>query len=348
MLNTGGGPGSWWRLFGVALVVVSAFGMLTVLMAVVADLPLRDPDGLFGPSYIRLPLIAVAMMGADIVPRSLSRRRTVPTLRAAGAEVLRERWPGPRLAIVAAGLVSFYVSYVAYRNLKSYLPFLRDELTDYSLVASDRLLAGGNHPGDLLHEVLGTGISADVLSVTYMFFLLFVPVSLAAALVWSDNLTRGAWYVTALCFNWILGTASYYLLPSLGPIYVEAFRFSDLPRTEVTGLQESLLSNRVSAIADPHASEAIQGIAAFASLHVSIVFTAALVVHMSGMHRLLRSAMWVFVGLTALATIYFGWHYLVDIAGGLAVGGLSVGLAARAVGRPSASEQPALEAAATA
>ena len=327
---------SWSRLFGVALVVSLAFGAICVVTALVADLPLRDPDGLFGPSYVRLPLIVVGMLAADVVPRAVRRLSSARDLREAVVEVLRERWPARRLAAVVAGLASFYVTYVAYRNLKSFLPFVRKDLADHDLVESDSWLAAGQHPGDLLHELLGTGVSAQVLSFAYMFFLFFVPFSLAASLVWSSGLSRGAWYVTALCFNWILGTASYYVLPSLGPIYVERFRFEDLPVTEVSGLQDSLLGNRVEVLADPYATQSVHGIAAFASLHVSIVFTAALVAHLVRLPGLVRWSLWMLVVLTVLATIYFGWHYLVDDIAGLGIGALSVWLAALATGWRSA------------
>ncbi|GAA2720042.1 phosphatase PAP2 family protein [Cellulomonas aerilata] len=324
---------SWLSLFGVGLAVSLGFGALAVLVAVLAGLPLRDPDGFLGPSYVRLPLIILAMIALDVVPRVLHRRPAGRRLRDATLEVLRERWPVSRLAVVAAGLATFYVAYVAYRNLKSFLPFVRQHLSDATLVRTDAFFAFGHQPGNVLHELLGTGVAADVLSWVYIFFLTFVPFSLAAALVWSTKLARGAWYATALSFNWIIGTVSYYAVPSLGPIYVERFRFADLPSTAVSDLQNALWNNRLEVLAGPHATQSVHGIAAFASLHVSIVFTAALIAHLVGMPRVVRIAMWVFVALTALATVYFGWHYVVDVIAGFGVGGLSVWLAFVAVGR---------------
>jgi len=313
-----------------------------LLTAAITGLPLRDPDGFLGPSYVRLPLIVAAMMALDVVPRVLMRRTPARALAGELRTVLRERWPWSRLAIVASGLATFYVAYVAYRNLKSSLPFVRTHLSDPFLVASDEWFAFGHQPGNVLHELLGTGVAASVLSWVYIFFLTFVPFSLAAALVWSTQLVRGAWYVTALSFNWIIGTFTYYLMPSLGPIYVERFRFADLPATEVSSLQNSLWRNRLEVLADPPATQAVHGIAAFASLHVSFVFTAALMAQIVGLPRVVRWAMWLFVLLTTLATIYFGWHYVVDVIAGFGVGGLSVGLAALAVrhGNRTGNELP--------
>jgi membrane-associated phospholipid phosphatase len=48
--------------------------------------------------------------------------------------------------------------------------------------------------------------------------------------------------------------------------------------------------------------------------------------------RAIRWAMWAFLFATVLATIYFGWHYLVDDVAGFVIGGLSVWIGALATG----------------
>lgn len=323
----------WRRLFGVPLIVTVSCLLVMVLIAIIAGLPIRDPDGFLGPSYVRLPLLALAFLVADVVPRVVLRRPAPRDIYGTVARVLRERWSGPRVAVTAAGLAVFYLAYVSYRNLKSFLPFLQERREDLLLLDMDRWLVGGQYPGDVLQAILGTGASASVLSAVYMFYMLFVPLSLAAALIWFDNLSLGAWYVTALSFNWLLGAVSYYALPSLGPIYVHPETFADLPDTAVAGLQEALWRNRIEVLADPHATDHVHGIAAFASLHVSVVFTAALVAQMARLSKLLRWSLWAFVILTSVATVYFGWHYVIDVPAGFAIGALAVWLAALAVGR---------------
>ncbi len=339
----------WVRLFGISGAVALLFGGLTIGAAVLSGLPLRDPDGLLGPSYVRLPLIVLGMIALDVVPRALLRRPRLREVPAACLAVLRARWPGWRLAVAAVGLGTFYVAYVSYRNLKSFLPFLRDHLSDPFLVGTDLWLTGGHQPGNLLHELLGTGISAEVLSAVYIFFLFFVPFSLAASLVWSHHAVRGAWYVNALSLNWIIGTFTYYAVPSLGPIYVEGYRYADLPATEVSRLQDALWNNRLEVLAGPHATQSVHGIAAFASLHVSIVFTAALVAQLTRLPRPARWVMWAFFALTAVATVYFGWHYIIDVVAGIAVGALAVWLGGLAIrprphpGELAAAREPAAE-----
>jgi hypothetical protein len=167
----------------------------------------------------------------------------------------------------------------------------------------------------------------------YLAFLLFVPASLGLALAWKGLSREASWYVTALCLNWSLGTASYYVLPSMGPVYAEPGVFSGLPETGTWDLQMSLLESRSLVITDPEATDRVQSIAAFASLHVSIVLTAALIAQLVLSSVAVRAALWTFFGLTAIATIYFGWHYIVDDVAGVAIAVTSVLVAGWATGQ---------------
>ena len=63
-----------------------------------------------------------------------------------------------------------------------------------------------------------------------------------------------------------------------------------------------------------------QAIAAFASLHIAMSFTAAVVAHRLRLDRRLRVALWTWLALTVVTTIYHGWHYVVDDLAGLLIG----------------------------
>jgi membrane-associated phospholipid phosphatase len=329
------------RGLGLAVATALLTGGLAVIGALWLDLPLRDPDGFLGPSWTRLPLILGLFIAADLVPRVVMRADNVKAAPSALRQVLRERWPLPRLLVVLVALTSFYVTYVGYRNLKSFLPVARQQSEDMALRASDQLLAFGSNPAEVLHDVFGTGVWAHILSWVYISFLFFVPISLAAALVWSRNISLGLWYTTALCLNWAAGTASYYLLPALGPFAVRSWNYADLPTTGVSQLQQGMLNARGSVMADPYATASVQSIAAFASLHTSIVFTAALIVHFAGFPRIVRATMWVFFALTLVSTIYFGWHYIIDDIAGLVIGAVSVAVAGAAT-RGAVDHMPSL------
>jgi hypothetical protein len=321
----------------VALAPSLALGaiMLAVMFVVSAsyDLPVRDADGILGSRFGLLVMTIAAFVAIDVVPRAGSRvgwdvRRLARSIVA----VARERWSGRRVAIVLLGIVAFYATYLAYRNLKSFLPLITPQDLDRELLRLEQDALGGTHPPEILHTLLGTGVSAHVLSWVYIFFLAFVPISLGASLIASINPLPGLWWVLTLGVNWTLGTLSYYLVPSMGPFFIEPGLFADLPQTGVSQLQQTLITERAAVLADPTATNAVQSIAGFASLHVSIVFSAALIVHLLGLARGLRIAMWTFLGLTLLATVYFGWHYVLDDIAGFAIGGFAVWISALLTG----------------
>jgi membrane-associated phospholipid phosphatase len=320
------------RAYGFAVGLALSVGLLAWVGSYRLDLPLRDPDGLAGPAYVRLPLIVIIFFLSDVVPRCLIKNRGFKNFVPSFKAYTKERWTRSRIALVGVGLSSFYVVYVSYRNIKGFLPFVRtDTLYDSTLHKLDIALMFGHDPAVVLHHVLGTGISAHVLSYIYIMFLTFVPVSLGAALVWSKNVATGFWYVTALCINWVLGALSYYWLPSLGPFYKNG-AFNELPETGVTALQRGLAAGRQRVLEDPHSTTSIQSVAAFASLHVSIIFTAALICHYVIQSRWVRWTMWIYFVLTAISTVYFGWHYLLDDIAGLAIGWIAVWIGAKTTG----------------
>lgn len=311
-----------------AVVLSLGVGITAMISSSILGLPIKDPDGFLGPSYVRLPLIVLLFFAAGIVPTALKRNgfRGFPR---GVLKIVEEEWTWKRLTYIGVGLGCFYACYVSYRNLKSYLPVVREDvLFDNRLLELDHFLMFGNNPADFLHNILGTSISAQILAFAYVSYLMLIPLSLGAFLVWGRDLSLGAWYATALSLNWVLGAASYYMIPTLGPAFAQPQTFWELPETGVAALQQSLFRARVDVLADPWASEKIHGIAGFASLHVSVVFTACLFFERVGLRAAIRWATWVFLALTITATVYFGWHYIADDIAGLLIGWMSVSIGA--------------------
>ena len=310
-----------------APVAIGLFSLtLMIIVAAVKDLPIRDPDArLVGSPLALISLIVAVFVVLDVVPRAIRGVRAKQlTPREALRAIFLERWWGRRGVIVIACILGFYATYLSYRNLKSFLPFVTTDLHDGALLDMDQWLFFGAQPADVLHSLLGTGISAHVLSAAYVAFLSFVPISLGVTLIWSSRVAAGVWYVTALTLNWILGALSYYLVPSLGPMFVRPDLFSDLPPNDASKLGATLLEHRTEVMANPNASDTVQSIAAFASLHMAVVFTAAFIAQLLGVPRWMRIVLWTYLGLTFLATIYFGWHYLIDDVAGIAIGLIAV------------------------
>ena len=304
--------------FRFAAYVALAMGALTLVMAWIYDLPVRDPDSVAGPTWLRLPGILLLAFLADVVPRALWRARNPLRAWPHVAAVVRERWHLAHVKFALVGLGTWYLTYASFRNLKSFVPFVNRHLWDGFLEDVDRILFLGHEPAEVMHAWFGTGFAAHFFSFVYVAWIAFVPASLALALVWSRNTRAGAWYVTAIAVDWVLGAATYFAVPTLGPIYSRPAMFEDLPRTDVTGLQEMMMSERHEVLVNPFTTQAVQTIAAFASLHVGICVTMCLMAELLRLHKALRVFLWVFLVLTVIATVYLGWHFAVDALGGVA------------------------------
>ncbi len=317
-----------WRSV-VAGPAVAAVTLAAALVAThAAGVPLRDPDNVAGRRLLGVALLVVLLVVLDVVVRAGRRSGTRTPSRVTMRSVRRERWNGYRGVAVTSALVSFYVSYLAYRNLKSVVPLLRPgELFDRQLAGFDRGLFGGKDPAALLHSLLGTGVQTQILSVVYVFFVIFVPLSLALAMVFSPDLPGGLFYATAMAINWPLGAASYLLIPALGPVYATPGAFANLPTTETSRLQSMLLDDRLEFLRDPVATGTAQSIAAFASVHVSMILTAAVAAHLLGLGRRVRIGLWVLLAATTTATIYLGWHYVIDDIAGVVIALAALGVA---------------------
>ena len=321
--------------------IAVGMGVLAVLGAVIFDAKLVDPDGFIGPSYLRLPTVLALGFGIDLVPRTLwvSRfnPRRMPTV---FGERLRTHWTKDRMVLVVTGILSFYVTYVSYRNLKSQLPFIegKDHKFDRELFSLDKALFLGHEPAIVLHHLLGDGISAEFLSSVYLWFLPLVPLALAVWLVWSRNLGFGYWFATSQCIAWTLGTISYFALPTLGPGFQHPWLYQTIDDTAAGGLMNSLANSRVWAINTSAPSllditNTLSGVAGFASLHVAITLLVALMIQYTTTLRWLKIVFWVNTSLTAVATLYFGWHYVADDIAGVAIALVSFYVGAWASGQ---------------
>lgn len=321
---TAPGDGATELLTPRAVVAAPLIGIATLIAALIATnhagVSFRDTNhvalkyvGIVGIALVVLVTIDVAIRAAA---GTGSRRPTREAMRA----VRRERW-GPYRAVAAfVGLLGFYLAYLSYGNIKSVVPLLRPGVSyDSDLQDIDEWLFFGHDPADLVHSVLGSGFQTHVLSVFYVAFIVFLPLSLALSLVFTKNLRGGLFIATALSANWLIGAGSYVALPAMGPVYAFATDFAHLPSTAVTTLQSGLLDDRIAFLANPKDPATGQAIAAFVSLHTSMTVTAALSAHLLGLGRRLKIALWVVVAVTLVDTVYLGWHYVVDDFGGVAV-----------------------------
>lgn len=335
VVNTVSGAASaprFWLAWAAGLALAAA----SVVMSLAEGIPVRDPDDVL-PAYVQMPAILLLAIGLDIVPRAVRRAgrpgggwggRLVTEWRA----VSHERWPASHWRFALSGLAAWYLSYVAFRNVKNMAPFVHPTLYDDALADIDRFLFAGHDPAAVLHSWLGTGLAAHLFSGIYILWIGVVPASIAIALVWTRHTRAGEWYVTAVAVDWAVGALLYVLVPTVGPIYSDKAEFADLPHTYVTDLQNGMWDDRVAVLADPTGGHALQTIAAFASLHVGIMVTICLIGQLIGLPRWVRVTSWVFLGATILATVYLGWHFACDVLGGFALGAFAVWAAGVATG----------------
>jgi hypothetical protein len=321
--------------------IAVSMGVLAVLGAVIFNAKLVDPDGFIGPSYLRLPTVVALGFAIDLIPRTLWVSRLDPRrMPSVFRERLRSHWTRDRMVLVVSGILCFYITYVSYRNLKSQLPFILgvNHKYDRELFSLDKALFLGHEPAIVLHNLLGDGISAEFLSSVYLWFLPLVPLALAVWLVWSRNLAFGYWFATSQCIAWSLGTVSYYALPTLGPGFQHPWLYQTIDDTAAGKLMNSLANTRVWAVQTTAPSlmditNFLSGVAGFASLHVAITLLVALMIQYTTTMRWLKILFWVNTSCTAVATLYFGWHYVADDIAGVAIAFVSFYVGAWASGQ---------------
>jgi hypothetical protein len=309
-------------------------GGLAVLVSISLDKRLVDPEGFLGPSWLRLPLLLLGALLLDMLPRALWQSKLHP---AKMWPIVRERWDShwnrERITLVVLGLVCFYITYVSYRNLKSFLPeAIGYKDYDRPLHLLDQAIFFGNEPALVLHDLLGSGITAHVLSTIYLWFLPMVPLVLTGWLIWSRNISFGYWFATSQCLAWSLGTASYYMLPTTGPGFEYAWLYEDLDNTGASRLMDSLYNGR-EAVMWAGFENAVQSVAGFASLHVAITLLVALMAQYTIKARWVHWTLWINFAVTIIATLYFGWHYIADDIAGVAIAVISFYLGGIASGQ---------------
>lgn len=328
--------------FRFAVTLSLGFAAAALMVAWVYDLPIRDPDGVAGPTYVRLPLILLLAFLVDVVPRTMWRARRAPLAAVERfKEVVAERWTWQHTKFAFVGLTAWYLTYVAFRNLKSAVPEVNRHLWDTTLDRIDRAIFFGHDPAALLHSLLGEGIAAHVLAMVYVIWIGLVPFTLVVALVWSRNSRAGAWYVTAIAVDWVLGAIVYFIVPSLGPVYSRPDLFAGLPETVNSPIVQQLMDERNEVMRLGINADTLQTIAAFASLHVGVMVSIVVMVELLRFRTPLRLAAWAFLTLTVLATIYLGWHFFVDTVAGAALGYAGVAIAAWGTGNTMRRVSPA-------
>ncbi|MRJ77485.1 phosphatase PAP2 family protein [Aeromicrobium sp. SMF47] len=321
--------GSRWWVPTWAVVVV--FGAVALWRSRQVDVPFRDPDGRVFMSRIALSLgILVVLIVLDGVVRA---RRGGWSLRRT-REAISTRWTPDRVLLAVTGLLAYHLVYASYRNLKSWNAFRTQH--DDALVDSDRWLFFGHSPAVLLHDLFGRDVAPHVFRAIYESFSVMVPISFVAALVLAPRIREGYVFLTSAMWVWILGVASYYLIPAIGPFDAVPQEFAGLDRTSVTATQATYMAERSELLLDPGVAGSFASIGAFASLHTGFTFLVLLMLRYYGLRRA-ADLMVLYLVAVMVSTIYLGWHYVLDDVAGLAIAWAAVRLGRLTVHPPGRS-----------
>jgi hypothetical protein len=300
-------------------IIAGCFAVVALLRSWRVGIPIKDPGGAFLFSRVALSagLFAVFALIEAFV-RTPHGERSLRTLWATH----RRRWPVGRLAAAWSCLLAYHVVYLTYHNLKSW--DVLNAPRDHDLTTVDRWLFLGHSPAVLLHDLLGQDFAAHVLLAIYEAFPTMVVLVVAGS-VFTPRLRDGATVLASLIWVWILGTASYYAVPSLGPFYDRPQDFAGLAHTKATSTQALYMAQRDHLLAHPHAADAFAQVSAFASLHVGVTTVIMLMAAHLGFRRTAR-VLGVYLALVCVATVYLGWHFVVDDIAGLFIGWAAVRL----------------------
>lgn len=230
------------------------------------------------------------------------------------------------LTMVLRLLASVMICFSVYSNLKAMVPVIHPGLMDGTFYAMDKILFLGTDPYAWIQAHSSPKMDT-LMSRSYFFFFFFIVYGLSGAYIFGTPL----WYeraVTAFVIAYVIGVAGYCLFPAVGPaFYEETAHF--LRATSGDGLKRFLLGHYRDFCLNPQTAKIARcnGLAAFPSLHCahSLLF----------MYYLGKKEIWMpvilFIPLVLLliSTVWLGWHWAVDLLGGVLVAWLTIRLTRR-------------------
>jgi hypothetical protein len=230
-----------------------------------------------------------------------------------------------RLAVDIAVVVVLFIgcSYV-FTIIKALL-FTVGEIEDAALIEFEVAILGV-----ALHRPVAAWSSNFPWFVTALddiYFRLFDHMAVTSLFLVGAGLHRERtrlWSSLALCY--LLGGPMYYLIPALGPRFVEAERFAFMEQLPlVSNYMQSVLFHNTHAVVQSRSSvvSTYSYLACMPSLHMAHEFV---LLYYARKSKLFFSLSLVFSVLTSIAILVLGWHYAVDILGGLLLAFIAVGV----------------------
>ena len=193
-------------------------------------------------------------------------------------------------------------------ELKHATPLVNHAVFDAQLAQSEKSFFGGQYAAEKLINVLGASWTHG-LSEVYGYWYPYLAVAVVSMLLARSSKLKQEFFLSfSLC--WFFGILIVYCYPTWGPCFSAPDVFAQLPATHMTSVQTELWKAKLQLDVNPKDSGAIFLISGLPSLHLAVALLCS--VYLKAVNGLLAAASWVFVVLTAIATIYFGWHFVMD------------------------------------
>ena len=286
----------------------------TIVLYQLLELPLRAPWHLYTRKVGSGGLMyAIGLLVALLLCRLQDIRKThidgVPRTREFTLTRCRETYfQVPNLIRDLRLVHAIGVMFAVFVNLKNLIPHMNSLVYDPALAEFEKQLFGGRFPAEYLLSVLGTG-SAPYLSEGYTLFYPYMAL-ITVIFILHRDLRLGQHFCFAFVLLWFLGILAEYSFPTWGPCFSYPELFTSLPYTEVTQMQEMLWRNKLFLEKFPKSEFGMYLISGVPSLHIAVTVQGSL--YLNRINRTLAVLSWIFVGITSVTTIYFGWHFIID------------------------------------
>lgn len=198
--------------------------------------------------------------------------------------------------------------FVVFINLKHLIPLVNNNVYDEHILSLERALFSGRILTEICIEYFGNDV-APILSQVYILFYQYMAI-LVFILIFQPNRMLARQFFCAFVLMWGVGILIVYLFPTWGPCFYIPESISSIVATDVSVMQADLLNMKMFLEAHPKSDVGVFMISGLPSLHFAVTLLGSL--FLWNVNKIISLASWVFTACTAFATIYFGWHYVVD------------------------------------
>lgn len=243
--------------------------------------------------------------------------------------ILKTELAGDLLAIRLLGCVM--AGFIIYSNLLAIVPLIHAGLYDDFFYKVDKLIFFGRDPFPWITSFSSATVRT-LMTKSYEFFFFFIVFGLTGTFLLGD-LKQYEKTLSGLVLLYLTGLVFFIAWPTVGPAFygVTASYFRATGDSEI---KKYLLDQYKIFLRDPQHAPigAFCGMAAFPSLHIA--HSTFFMICLWRANRWMVALLVVPYLLLGASTVYLGWHYVIDVFGGLALAGFTFWLVERIYASP--------------